>query len=261
MTGAGRAEAASTGHGLAGRSVLVIGGSSGIGRATATRLAALGMRVMVASRRLDACEAVAAELWAAGGTAEAAACDMTRLEDVRAVVAETAVRFGGVDAAFVNAGKILGAGPLHEADPVAVRAAFDLNALGVFHALRELLAHMLPRGRGAIVVNSALGGLRGRPMLGAYAAAKAAAVMLAEVAAQEAGPRGVRVNAIAPGYVGTDAWHAKLGSDAPRLAATVPVQRIGAPEEVADVVAWLLSDAAAYVNGAVIPVDGGLRLG
>jgi NAD(P)-dependent dehydrogenase (short-subunit alcohol dehydrogenase family) len=245
---------------LDGRVVLVTGGSSGIGRATALALGRAGAIVVVSSRRLAECERVAAEIAAAGGTASAAAADVTQFDAMERLVADVLALHGRLDGAFNNAGRILGVGALHETDPAGFRAAFDLNAGGVFNALRTQLPPMIRAGRGAIVVNTALSGLRPRATIGLYSAAKAAAVQLACVAAQEAAPHGVRVNAIAPGYVGSEAWFAKLGPQAPALAAGVPQRRIGRPDEVADAVVWLLSDRASYVNGAVLPIDGGLAL-
>jgi NAD(P)-dependent dehydrogenase (short-subunit alcohol dehydrogenase family) len=245
---------------LDGRVVLVTGASSGIGRATALALGRAGATVVVSSRRGPEIEAVAREIVAAGGIASAAVADVTSFEQMERLVATVLDRHGQLDGAFNNAGKIAGIGALHEADPAGFRAAFDLNAGGVFNTLRTQLPAMYRAGRGSIVVNAALSGLRGRTPIGLYSAAKAAAIHLALVAAQEAGPHGVRVNAIAPGYVGSDAWLAMLGPQRAVLAERVPQHRIGEPGEVADVVTWLLGDASSYVNGTVIPIDGGLRL-
>jgi NAD(P)-dependent dehydrogenase (short-subunit alcohol dehydrogenase family) len=248
------------GASLAGRVILVTGGSSGIGRATALAIAAAGATVVVSARRADECQRAAAEIAAAGGRADAQAADVTDYAQMTALVDGVLARHGRLDGAFNNAGRILGYGELHEAAPDGFRAAFELNAGGVFNTLRTQLPALYRAGAGSIVVNTALSGLRGRASIGIYSAAKAAAVQLALVAAQEAGPRGVRVNVIAPGYVGSDAWYAKLGPQAPELARGVPLRRIGRPEEVASAVVWLLGDGAGYVNGAVLPIDGGLRL-
>ena len=129
------------------------------------------------------------------------------------------------------------------------------------NALRAQIPLIARSGGGSIVINSATSGVRGKATIGLYSAAKAAAITMAQVAAQEAGPQGVRVNVVAPGYIGTDAWMAKLGAQKEALGKTVPLQRIGTGEEVAATVAWLLSDDASYVTGAVIPVDGGMHAG
>jgi NAD(P)-dependent dehydrogenase (short-subunit alcohol dehydrogenase family) len=242
------------------RVVLVTGASSGIGRTAALALGRAGATVVVSARRAAECERLAAEIVDAGGRAGATAADVTDFAQMERLVAAVLERHGRLDGAFNNAGRILGHGALHEVDPAGFREAFDLNAGGVFNTLRTQLPAMYRAGRGSIVVNTALSALRGRATIGLYSAAKAAAVQLALVAAQEAGPRGVRVNVIAPGYVATDAWLAKLGAQAPALAQGVPQRRIGRPEEVAAAVVWLLGDGASYVNGAVLPIDGGLVL-
>jgi NAD(P)-dependent dehydrogenase (short-subunit alcohol dehydrogenase family) len=245
---------------LAGRVILVTGGSSGIGRAATLAIGRAGATVVVSARRAEECERAAAEIVAAGGRAEARAADVTDYAQMQQLVDGVLARHGRLDGAFNNAGRILGYGELHEAPVDGFRAAFDLNAGGVFNTLRTQLPALYRTGAGSIVVNTALSGLRGRASLGLYSAAKAAALQLALVAAQEAGPRGVRVNVLAPGYVGSDAWYAKLGAQAAGLARGVPLRRIGRPEEVASAVVWLLGEGASYVNGAVLPIDGGLRL-
>jgi NAD(P)-dependent dehydrogenase (short-subunit alcohol dehydrogenase family) len=245
--------------GLKGRRCLIVGATTGIGRATADLLARRGTRLLLSARDSARC---AEAVEALAPLAEVHGCpgDMSSAADMACVVAEAERRLGGLDLAFINAGKILGAGMLQEVDLDGARAAFELNALGVLNVLRAVLPRMTAAQCGAIVINSALSALRPRPLLGAYAAAKAAAITLAEAAALEAGPHGVRVNVVAPGYIGSAAWLAKLGEQADSLAQAVPLRRIGTPAEVAQVVAWLLSDASSYVNGAVLPVDGGLRL-
>jgi meso-butanediol dehydrogenase / (S,S)-butanediol dehydrogenase / diacetyl reductase len=245
--------------GLEGRSCLIVGATTGIGRATAELLARHGTRLLLSARDAARC-AEAVEALAPLTEVHGCPGDMSSAADMARVVAEAERRLGAIDLAFINAGKILGAGLLQEVDLDGARAAFELNALGVLNVLRAVLPRMTAAQRGAIVINSALSALRPRPLLGAYAAAKAAAINLAETAALEAGPHGVRVNVVAPGYIGSAAWLAKLGEQAASLAQTVPLRRIGTPAEVAQVVAWLLSDASSYVNGAVVPVDGGLRL-
>jgi NAD(P)-dependent dehydrogenase (short-subunit alcohol dehydrogenase family) len=245
--------------GLEGRSCLIVGATTGIGRATAELLARRGTRLLLSARDAARC-AEAVEALAPRTEVHGCPGDMSSAADMARVVAEAERRLGAIDLAFINAGKILGAGRLQEVDLDGARAAFELNALGVLNVLRAVLPHMTAAQRGVIVINSALSALRPRPLLGAYAAAKAAAITLAEAAALEAGPHGVRVNVVAPGYIGSAAWLAKLGEQADSLAQSVPLRRIGTPAEVAQVVAWLLSDASSYVNGAVVPVDGGLRL-
>lgn len=229
-----------------------------MGRDTAAMLASRGAHVIVSSRDIEACQASADFIRGSGGEATALAVDVTSAESVDALHATIGERFGRLDMAFNNAGKILGFGAIEASDPSGFEDAFRLNAGGVYHALRAQIPLMKAAGGGAIVVNAALSGVRGVPGIGVYSAAKSAAIMLARVAAVEAGPSGVRVNAIAPGYVGTEAWMSKLGDQADTLSQKVPLRRIGQGTEVAEAVTWLLSDQASYVNGVVLPIDGGL---
>ena len=158
---------------------------------------------------------------------------------------------------FIAALKLVGEdmeGPIAE----EFAATVALNMGGVFNALSAVVPALKRAGGGALVINAAVSGLRGAAGIGAYSAAKAGAIMLAKVAAQEAGPFGVRINVIAPGFIGTDAWMAKLGPQQEALARGVPLRRIGRGDEIAATIAWLMSDASSYVNGAVIPIDGGM---
>lgn len=236
-----------------GRPAVVLGASRGIGRAAARALAAEGWPVAVVARDAASCADVVAEIEAAGGSVTAHAADVT---DYRAMSA-LAEAIGPAGALFHNAGKIIGAGPLMAIDPADWQSCFALNLSGPLHSLRAFAPAMAAAGGGAIVVNTARSGIRGIAGLGLYSAAKAAATMLAVVAAQELGPQGVRVNVIAPGFIASEAWTAMLGGQADALAAGVPLRRIGTPDEVGALVAWLLGPQSSYVSGAVIPVDGG----
>lgn len=241
-----------------GKTIVVLGGSRGIGRATARLLANRGASMIVVSRDLDACNAVAQTITADGGRCTAMRADATDAEQVAELFAQIRTDFGGIHGAFNNAGKILGFGKLTDASPAAFDETMRLNTGSVFFALHHELALMRETGGGSIVINAALAGVKALPAIGVYGAAKAAAIHLGQVAAREAGQDAIRVNTIAPGYIGTDAWMAKLASQAEALSKDVPLGRIGEDREVAEVVAWLLGDASSYVSGAVIPVDGGL---
>lgn len=244
---------------LAAKPCLIVGATAGIGLATAELLAARGVPLLLCARDAGRCEAVADRL-AALTAVRVSPGDMRSATDMAQAAAAAERHFGHLKLAFINAGKILGPGTLQASDPAAARDAFELNALGVLNVLRAVIPRMAAAGGGAVVINSALSGLKPRSPIGVYSAAKAAAISLAEVAALEAGPAGVRVNVIAPGYIASEAWLEKLGPQQAALAETVPLRRIGTPAEVASVVHWLLSDDSAYVHGAIVPVDGGLRL-
>jgi NAD(P)-dependent dehydrogenase (short-subunit alcohol dehydrogenase family) len=246
---------------LAGKVCVVVGASTGIGRATAEAAARAGASIVLAARRLELCEHAAKEIRAAGGHALAVRADATRVEDHERVARAAADEFGGIDLAFVNAGSIVGVSSVVETPPERFRAQADVNLFAVQHALATLVPRIAARGGGAVVVNTARGGLRGTPGLGTYAATKAGAIMLSLVAAQEAARDQVRINVIAPGYIGSESWWRMMGENGRSLATRVPLGRIGEPAEVADVVVWLLSDSARYLVGTVIPVDGGMTAG
>ena len=248
---------------LAGNVCVLTGASRGIGRAAALAIARQGAKVVINSRDAAACEAVVAQITAAGGNAAAFAGDVTQREAMQALVAFAQQRFGHIDRAFLNAGNLFGAGPLVTTPPERLRASLDVNLVGPFHGLQALIPAIRdgggPRG-GAIVVTSAGAGLRGRAGLADYAASKWGVIGLCLSAALEAAKLGIRINVIAPGYIATESWMTMLGARAEQLAAAVPLGRLGQPEDVGDVVTWLLSDASRYVTGAVLPIDGGLTI-
>jgi len=243
------------------RVALVTGGGTGIGAAIARRLAGDGYAVSVTGRRPGPIEEVAREI---DGLAIAA--DTGVADDAGRAVAETVARFGGLDALVLNAGTG-GGGSLLETDPETFETVFRTNVTGAFLTARAAMPHLLER-RGAVVSIASASALRASPESLAYCSSKAALAMLTQCIALDHGPAGVRANCVCPGWVRTpmaDGEMERLAGqlDASRedayaeVTAEVPLRRPSSPEEIAGTVAWLLSADASYVNGAVIPVDGG----
>jgi 3-oxoacyl-[acyl-carrier protein] reductase len=244
---------------LAGRVAIVTGSGSGIGRATALKLAGEGATVVVNDIRADTAEATVREIRAAGGQAEAWRADVRVRAEVDALVDETVARFGQLDVLHNNAGGGNTVRMLELSDE-AYLGDVALNQHSVFFGIRAALRVMVPKGRGSIISTASAAGLGAVPGLSAYGSAKAAVIMLTRCAAVEYAHTGVRVNAIAPGSMGTPAFAQWLDSKPVGLAGyerQIPQNRLGRPEEIADAAAWLASDESSYVNGAVIPVDGG----
>lgn len=251
---------------MAGRVCLVTGGGSGIGRATAILMAREGAAgVIVAGRRREPGEATAqacreAGLKAGSGSgcdAHYVQADVTREADAAALVEFALARFGRLDVAFNNAGYQEPRALLESQTRETFDAVLDANLRSVFYGLRHQIPAMLERGGGRIIVNASVSGIRNpNPGLALYSASKAAVISLVRSAAMECAPRGIRINAIAPGRVVTSMM---LGSgiDPNAIAASLPVRRLGEPEEVAQAVVWLASDDASYVVGHVLAADGG----
>ncbi len=240
------------------RVALVTGGGTGIGAAVARRLAGDGYAVTVTGRRSGPIEEIAGEI---DGLAIAADVGVTA--DADRAVAEAVDRFGALDALVLNAG-IGGEGSLLDLDPPVFEQVFATNVTGAFLVARAAIPHLLER-RGAIVSIASVAGLRAAPSSLAYCSSKAALAMLTQCIALDHGPAGVRANCICPGWVRTPMADEEMDALArgsreeayADVTRDVPLRRPSSPEEIAAAVAWLLSDDASYVNGAVIPVDGG----
>lgn len=241
-----------------GKVALVTGGATGIGRATALAFARRGATVVIASRRRAEGEKAVAAIAAAGGAARFVAADVTRPDEIAKLHRTIVADYGRLDIAFNNAGYQEPRAPLAEQDAGLYDRVFDTNVRSVFLSLQHQIRHMAERGGGAIVVNTSVSGLRNpNPGLALYSASKAALISLMRSAAMEYAERGVRINAVAPGRVVTDMMLASKIMDMKAVAAGLPLRRMGQPEEVAEAVAWLASDAASFVVGHVLCTDGG----
>ena len=237
---------------------LVTGGGSGIGAATARRLAADGWGVAITGRRPEPLDALADEF-----DALALPGDVGERADAEAAVAATVEHFGGLDGLVLNAGRSGAPGSLLEVDPDGFADVHRVNVLGSLVTARAAIRPLLER-KGALVAVSSVAGLRAAPDSVAYCSSKAALVMLVQCIAVDHGPAGVRANVVCPGWtrtpMGDRAMEGLSGDrDDAYAEATrhVPLRRACDPEEVAGAIAWLLSDDASYVNGAVLTVDGG----
>jgi len=247
---------------LRGRVALVTGGSRGIGRATCELLAAMGAKVAVSSRKLDACETVVRAIEASGGTAIAVACNASRPDELQALVARTREALGEIDVLVANAASNPYFGPLLDIDEGAYAKTLDTNVKRVLDLCALVIPRMAERGAGSVVLTSSIAGLKGTRRLGAYAISKAALMQLARNLALEWGHAGVRVNCVAPGIVKTDFARA-LWED-PRTHEQAlrgyPLGRLGEPEEIAGVVAFLAADASRFVTGQTLVADGGATI-
>lgn len=246
---------------LASKVIVVTGGSSGIGRAVAERVASEGAAVVIGARRADAGEQVAAGIRAAGGRARFVATDATVEAEVAGLVGVVVEEFGRLDGAFNNVGGVNASGPVQQVHEAAWRADLDQNLTSVFYGLKYQLPAMLGSGGGgAIVNNAALAGVVGVAGMAGYVAAKHGVVGLTRAAALECAGQGVRVNALVTGNVDTPLFRGLLGAPPDgrlEVAGLNPTGRVAQPDEIAALVAFLLSDEAAFITGAALAIDGG----
>ncbi|MBR6905885.1 MAG: 3-oxoacyl-[Selenomonadaceae bacterium] len=243
---------------LDGKVALVTGASRGIGRAIAIRLAAEGAKVAINfAGNTEKAEAVKAEIEAAGGEALLVQANVADAAAVEEMVAKVVEAFGGIDVLVNNAG-ITRDGLLVRMKDEDFDAVLDTNLKGVFYCTKVVSKLMMKKRSGRIVNMTSVVGVNGNAGQTNYAAAKAGVIGFSKSAAKEFASRGITVNMVAPGFIDTDMTSVLSDKAKEAALAGIPLQRMGTPENVADAVAFLVSDQAAYITGQVIHVDGGM---
>lgn len=239
-----------------GKTAIVTGGSSGIGRATAIAFAREGAKVAIAARRVNEGEKTVRQIVEAGGDAIFVQTDVTRAKEVQALVDRTLEHYGRLDCVFNNAGSGKG-GRLIDLTEEEWEQEIAVNLKSVWLCLKYQIPAMLKSGQGAIVNMASQGAILGVPNYAAYGAAKGGVVSLTRAAAAEYASEGIRINAVSPGAIETELWaNAPVGM-LEQVAAGIPMQRVGQPKDIAEAVVWLCSDAAAFMTGQNLAIDGG----
>lgn len=254
---------------MAARVVLVTGAAAGIGRATALRFAEDGARVAAWDVQPSEGDALVAAMAAAGGNGFFDTVNVTDSAAVEAAVGSLVARWGRIDVLVNNAGITRDAQLVKWRDGDAVSlmsneafdAVVDVNLKGPFYCTRAVVPHMIRQQRGVILTASSVVGLYGNFGQTNYAATKAAVINMTRTWARELGRYGIRVNAVAPGFIGTEMVQAMPEKVRDGMVGRTPLGRLGTPRDVADAYAWLASPAASFVHGTVLSVDGGLVLG
>ncbi|KEF29979.1 3-oxoacyl-[acyl-carrier protein] reductase [Marinobacter nitratireducens] len=244
---------------MTGKVAVITGSTKGIGRSIAEEMAKCGAKVVISSRKAEVCEQVAAELKEQGFEAMAIPCHVGKKEDLQNLVDKTNEAWGDIDVLVCNAATNPVYGPTSELTDDAWDKIMDTNVKGTFWLTNMVLPQMAKNGGGSVVLLSSIAGIRGNTVIGTYGVSKAAEAALARNLAVEWGPKGIRVNAIAPGLIKTDFAKA-LWEDPVRVKRAedkTPLRRIGDPVDIAGLAVFLSTKASAYITGQVIVADGG----
>ena len=245
---------------MEGKVALITGGSKGIGRATALAFAREGAKVVIADIAVEKCADTAKKITDDGGEAHCIETDVSKTNQVRALIDEIVTLYGRLDYAFNNAGIEGKQAPTAESTEDNWDLVIDINLKGVWLCLKYEIAQMLRQGGGAIVNTSSVAGVIGYPNISAYTASKHGVLGLTKTAALEYAKNNIRVNAVCPGVIRTAMIERFTDNDPQvekQMAESAPVGRMGTPEEIADAVVWLCSDEASFVTGHPLVIDGG----
>ena len=248
---------------LSGKVAVVTGSSKGIGKAIAERMAEHGAKVVISSRKADACEAVAAGIRDKGGEAIVIPCHVAHKDQLQALVDKTIAQWGGIDILVGNAGINPYFGPMAGISDEVWDRIMGTNIRSNMWLANMVLPQMAERGGGSVIIVSSLGGLRGTAHLGAYAVSKAADMQLARNIAVEWGPKNIRANCLAPGIIRTDFARALWENPViyKKRTRDTPLQRIGETDEVAGAAVFLAAPAGSFISGQTIVIDGGITAG
>ena len=247
---------------LTGQVAVITGSSRGIGRSIAETMAQMGAKVVISSRKAEACEEAAAGIRKAGGDATVIACNISRKSEVEALVAKTIEKYGRLDCMVANAAVNPYFGPMTGLEDETFEKLMNSNVRSSLWLAKLSRPHMLKQGGGTVILISSIGGIRSGGNLGGYGISKAADFGLARALASEWGVDNIRINCIAPGLIKTDFAKALWEDDKRRAAreASTPLRRIGEPDDIGGVAAFLASKAAAFITGQIIVADGGMTI-
>lgn len=245
---------------LTNKNAIVTGASRGIGKAVALKLSALGANVAVVyAGNAEKANETVAEIESLGVKSKAYCCDISSFDSAKELIASVIEEFGGVDILVNNAGIVKDCLVLSMKEEDFDRV-IDVNLKGTFNMIKNVYQHMMKKRRGRIINLSSVVGLNGNAGQANYAAAKAGIIGMTKSVAKELAARGVTVNAIAPGFIGTDMTAALSDKNKEAIMASIPAKKMGTPDDIANTVAFLASDEASYITGEVIKVDGGMAM-